>query len=61
MKLTQADIECAKQAVRQAINETGYGSWVSDDHCRDLAAKVLRKVWNRRMALPDGHEDRWSR
>lgn len=34
--------DAAFRAVRQAINESGYGSMVSDENCRNLSDKAAQ-------------------
>ena len=38
---TEAEIDAGTAAVRNAINASGYGSWVSDAQCQELASAVL--------------------
>ena len=37
-------IELATKAVRDYADASGYGAWISDKICRDIAAAVLRAV-----------------
>lgn len=39
--MTDAELEAGKQAVREKIDAAGYGSWVSDEQCEDVARSVL--------------------
>lgn len=41
---TETQIEAGAAAVRQKIDATGYGRWVSDDQCREVAVAVLEAV-----------------
>ncbi len=35
--MTQPELDAAALAVRQFIDGTGYGHWVTDDQCRRVA------------------------
>lgn len=48
--MTHAELEAGTAAVRVAIDASGYGRWVSQDQCRDLAAAVLQAAENVRAA-----------
>ena len=39
--MTDAELVAATQAVRQAINASGYGNFVSDEQCEIVAKAVL--------------------
>jgi hypothetical protein len=39
--MKQAELEAGFQAVRRMIDSSGYGRWVSDAHCRQVAFSVL--------------------
>ena len=41
MKITEEQIQDAMEAVREKIDATGYGGYVSDEMCRDLAKAAL--------------------
>ena len=44
MKYTEEQVELGTAAVRDYINSAGYGSYVSNDICRDIAIAVLEVV-----------------
>lgn len=40
--MTERQIKAGTAAVRKLIDDAGYGSWVSDDICREVAIAVLK-------------------
>lgn len=44
----QNEIEYAFNIARKAIDDTGYGGWVRDDAVRDLTARVVNGIEDRR-------------
>lgn len=40
-EVTDAEIDAGQQALRAALEETGYSSFVSDEQCRALTVKML--------------------
>lgn len=42
--MTEAQIEQATAAVRQFANNSGYGTFISDAQCRELAIAVLKAI-----------------
>lgn len=51
---TDEEIAAATAAVRKKIDESGYGSWVSDAQCEDVAKAVLDAVAALRGESPEG-------
>lgn len=39
--MTQAELDAGTKAARDFINETGYGMWVRDQQCEDLARAII--------------------
>jgi len=58
LKLSQGELDVAVKAAREAIDETGYGSFVSDDVLTGLVARVLRAVEQHREK--HGHSEEGS-
>lgn len=44
----ESDIKAAAAAVRKMINEAGYGAFVTDAQCREMAIAVLVAVRGQR-------------
>jgi len=44
MEYTQENLECGKKAVRDYIDNTGYGAYISDKICIELAEVVLESI-----------------
>jgi len=44
MSATQQQIQAAFRVIRQGIDETGYGGWVSNDKITPIAAAVANAV-----------------
>ncbi len=44
MRFTQGEYDVAIAAARKAINETGYGNWVSDDKLAQVVDEVLKAI-----------------
>jgi hypothetical protein len=42
--MTEAQIEAAEAAVRKFVNDAGYGSYISEAVCRELAIAVLKAI-----------------
>lgn len=45
----QSEVDVAFAAARKAIDETGYGNWVSDATLTDLVIKVVRAIEEHRQ------------
>lgn len=48
IRVDQEEIDAAFSKVRAKVDGTGYGGFVSDDLCRELAAEVVAAVENYR-------------
>lgn len=44
----EGDIRAATVAVRKMITDSGYGAFVTDEQCRDMAIEVLKAVREQR-------------
>jgi hypothetical protein len=47
MEYTQENLECGKKAVRDYIDNTGYGAYISDKICTEIAEVVLESITQR--------------
>jgi len=47
MEYTQENLECGKKAVRDYIDNTGYGAYISDKICIEIAEVVLESITQR--------------
>jgi hypothetical protein len=41
-----AHVEAAFRAMRRAADESGYGNWISDDKCTEIATAIASAVLN---------------
>jgi len=44
MKYTQDQLEQGKRAVREYVDRTGYGSYISDQVCGEITESVLEAI-----------------
>ena len=44
MKYTQEQLEQGKRAVREYVDRTGYGSYISDRVCTEITESVLEAI-----------------
>jgi hypothetical protein len=50
--ITTKELNAGAQAIRDVVNKAGYGSFVSDDACRSLAASVIKAVFAAMPSTP---------
>ena len=50
---TQREINAGMAAVRRYVDASGYGHWISDQVCIDIAAAVLRAAEQARAVMAE--------